>query len=79
MAILPAVKENSQVAINFDFKYDFVPCNEEFLRRMRLDFIHKKERVTKYVFKKLMENDHKNIFLVSNFQNDYQEWKKKID
>lgn len=39
--ILTNLNYETKMFINLDVQYDFIPCNEEYLRRMRLDFISK--------------------------------------
>jgi hypothetical protein len=69
---------NSRVLLDLDVQYDFVPCNEEYLRRMRLDFAQKYYKIADYIFRKQTANAHMKIFLTNSFQHDYQEWRKKL-
>lgn len=78
-AVLPNLDPETKVFMNLDVQYDFVPVNEEYLRRMRLDFITKKEKIVDFVRKNLTASSHKQIFIKNSFQHDYQEWKRKID
>lgn len=77
--ILPNLNYNTKVFINLDVQYDFIPSNEEYLRKMRLDFISKKDKIIEFVRRRLIAHSHKKIFITNSFQNDYQEWKKRIE
>ena len=79
MAILPNMDPNTKVFLNLDVQYDFIPWNQEYLRRMRLDFLGKKDKIVNFVHKTLTAWSHKQIFLKNSFLHDYQEWKAKIE
>lgn len=51
LSILPNLNQDTKVFMNLDVQYDFIPWNEEFLRRMRLDFICKKDKIVEYIRK----------------------------
>lgn len=77
LKILPNLG-NAKVFLDLDVQYDFVPCNEEYLRHMRLDFAQKYPKIVDYIFRKQTANAHMKIFLKNSFQHDYQEWRKRL-
>lgn len=75
MVILPNLNRNSNLFLNLDVQYDFIPVNEEYLRHMRLDFLSKKDKIVNIVGKKLTEHSNKLIVLQKSYQNDYLNWR----
>ena len=51
LSMLPNLNKDTKIFMNLDVQYDFTPCNEEYLRRMRLDFISKKDKIVEYIRK----------------------------
>jgi hypothetical protein len=79
LTILPNLSPDTKIFMNLDVQYDFIPSNEEYLRKMRLDFITKKDKIVNFVRKNLTIKSHKQLFIKNSFQNDYQEWLKRTD
>lgn len=79
LTILPNLNSDTKIFMNLDVQYDFIPSNEEYLRKMRLDFITKKDKIVNFIRKNLTRKSHKQLFIKNSFQNDYQEWLKRTD
>ena len=76
--ILPNLNPTSKLFINLDVKYDFIPINIRYLRKMRLDFISKKDKIVKFINKKLGEIYYKRKLHAKSFENQYKAWWKSI-
>ena len=64
--------------MNLDVKYDFVPSNIKFLKKMRLNFISKKDKIIKFIYKKLSELYEKRKLHAKTFENQYETWWKTV-
>ena len=74
LKILPNMSKTSKVFINLDVEYDFIPKNEEFLRRMRLDFVMKKDKIVKFIYKIKEQKSHQEILYRNKFETEYLDW-----
>ncbi|CAI2373097.1 unnamed protein product [Moneuplotes crassus] len=78
LTVLPNLNQDTKIFMDLDVQYDFIPTNEEYLRRMRLDFISKKDKVVNFIRKSIKTKAQKEIFYHHKFDHDYLEWSKRV-